>query len=324
MRELGIDWEGPPSQWLTIPRESIPICHINGDVFSPSGEFLYKLVAEGELGHGTYGIVQAFWKEMEDERILVALKRPKNNETNLLLEALFQWKLHKDLREFHISFAVPEVYDIVIDERTGDVWFTMEAFNPMLLSYWCQRHLKEGEYMFGLLILQLALVLEVFENGCGINHRDLKVNNILVVEEEVQFEAEWEGKNIPLTFPFRVVFIDFGDACLDAVLDLCEEDGIPSLEPCVKEGRDIFFVLGSLWAIPELRKYLESAWGEWIREKLSIETITSRLIEVLGVKYVNELTKKKNFLAQDCAPWKIIQDCIEYACDLKDKQSSDE
>jgi hypothetical protein len=61
----------------------------------------------------------------------------------------------------------------------------MESYDPVLLSTWCLHYITKGHTaIFGLVLLQIALILEVLENELQVDHRDLKVNNILVIDEK--------------------------------------------------------------------------------------------------------------------------------------------
>jgi hypothetical protein len=82
----------------------------------------------------------------------------------------------------------------------------MEAFSPSLLSDWIRRpHVSRH---FGKVLLQLALLLEVLEVELLIDHRDLKVNNLLILDEPVEVAIEWHGEPMTLQFSFRIVLLN--------------------------------------------------------------------------------------------------------------------
>jgi len=304
---LRINWSGLPSAWNTLPRSLLPTCSTAGIIKDTSGNFIAQLFAKNPLGQGTFGRVDAFIRKTSTDESTVALKRPKHPNLDLFQEALFQWKLHNDLYRYGISFCVPKVIDIVRYEPSNDIWFTMEAFEPVLLSDWSVKHATAEN--IPLLLLQIALILEVFEQEFYMDHRDMKVNNILVVNESVNLKINWKTKK-EITFPFRIVFIDFGFACTN-LLDL--RDGLPQLNSCPKEGRDIFQILVSLWRIRSLRTRLEPSWGKWIRSCIeSANPAYLRLTEQSdNLNWMYDATDLKGFRAPLCAPWRIIQDCME-------------
>ncbi len=311
---LGIEWKGSPRLWNMLDRKLIPYCDANGRVFDISGNLKFTLVPEGPLGKGTFGIVDAFQKIIPGETSrIVALKRSNHKSIDLLLEGLFQWKLHNEMEKYNLGFCIPKVYDIVRFQVTGDIWFTMESFEPILLSQWCVKNLGSNpKRLFALLLLQISLVLEVFENKLFVDHRDLKLNNILIKDEPITIHFKWNQKDHSLTFPFQIVLVDFGFACIQRLLDLREGDGLPPIDPCPKIGRDIFQVLASLWSIKVLRGFLQAIWGGWIREKLRTDHRSYMgLAETMeSLDWMYTLTDSDTFQAPHCAPTNIIEDCL--------------
>jgi serine/threonine protein kinase len=312
---LGIAWTGSPARWHVIPRTSIPVCGIQGDVRDCSNTLLFTLKAKHALGSGTFGSVDAFFRSTPDGNTkVVAMKRPKHPQNDLFIEALFQWKLHNDLKDYNLSFCIPRVYDIVRYKPTDDIMFTMESYEPVLLSTWCVQHITKGyTTLFGLILLQIALILEVLENELQVDHRDLKVNNILVIEEKTTITITFEGKEKELIFPFKLVVIDFGFACKGKVLDVREGDGLPTMDLCPKDGRDLFQVIVSLWSIETLRGILEPRWGTWVRQRIESAKKGTyvRLAETSKtLDWMHIVTEDRFFRAPLCTPWSIIQDCI--------------
>jgi serine/threonine protein kinase len=170
-----------------------------------------------------------------------------------------------------------------------------------------------------MIMVQLAVILEVFQKDSLIDHRDLKVNNILIVEEETKMPITWEGKDTTLTFPFRIVILDFGFACINNSVDV--KDGLPSLDVCPKEGRDMFQLLVSLWNIPILRRCLDARWGDWVRNTLSSAKGDSaayiRLAEgVHPITWMYGVTQELGFTAPACSSATILRTCMKYVCPL--------
>jgi serine/threonine protein kinase len=312
LASLGIPWKGSPRLWHTISRNLLHTCTIQGNVIDSSGLILYSLKPLSSLGEGTFGNVDSFRCICQGSERVVAIKRPKYPEVDLFIEALFQWRTHNELKKFSLSFCVPEVYDIFIFKQTGDVWFSMQPFNASLLSVWSLVNLRKENY-FGYLMLQIALTLEVLQNVLHIDHRDLKVNNILIVDTPVDINIMWKGKKITVCFPFHIVFVDFGYACARGLVDV-KNDGIPLIDFCPKEGRDIFQILVSLWRIKEIRNILEFKWGAWIRTKIDTtqpHLCYLRLVETIAdLNWMYAVTDNTSFKAPLCTPIVIITECM--------------
>lgn len=307
------EWRDSPLLWNSFPIKLLPKCSVKGELYDTSGVFICNYSPIKSLGAGTFGHVDAFTRtDSNKNSTIVAIKRPKFPEMKLLIEALFQWKLHHDLIAYGLSFCVPNVYDIFLYKQTGDVWFSMDAYEPKLVSQWCLKHIHNTK-LFVLLILQIALILEVFEDDLKIDHRDLKINNMLILDEPVTIGIAWKNVEKNIEFPFRLVFVDFGFACMDTRVDVKNSE--PTLDACPKEGRNIFQILVSLWNSSSIRNTVDSSWGDWIRKR--IYTIypsnypALRLTESdkdLGWMYA--LTDNQEFRAPLCAPRKIIKDCM--------------
>jgi serine/threonine protein kinase len=313
LKELGIHWSGTPKNWKDIPLQYLPICSHRGEVKDGSGVLLFTLYPKETLGKGTFGIVESFYKKYANsEKVeVVAMKRPTHPKSELLYEGLMQWKLHKELKIYGIEFFVPEVYDILLDSRTEDVWFTMEALEPILLSQWCVgKSSIEIPRLFGLVLLQIALLLEVLEEGIHFDHRDLKVNNLLIVEQPVSIQIQWKGEDRTIHFPFRIVLVDFGFSCIGGVIDIQENKGLPPIDACPKLGRDMFQVLVSLWSIKCLRGMLESTWGNWVRKRLMHNQYILLTETSTTLDWMYLITGKPEFNAPLCTPNAILKDCI--------------
>ena len=319
LENLGIPWKGTPREWGSIDRNLLHVCNVKGEVFDSSGLYLYRLSPVENLGEGTFGKVDSYkclYKDTEGQsghsgqsrKSIVAIKRPKFPEVDLFMEALFQWRIRDCLEEYGLGFSIPQVYSIMKFKQSGDIWFSMKSYKAMLLSAWCLQNIKKDGKLFTLLLLQISLVLEVMENVLRVDHRDLKVNNIMVVDEKCEIDV---GQAKKMVFPFHIVFIDFGYACAGKLIDIKTSDGIPPIDMCPKEGRDMFQILVSLWRIQALREILDQRWGTWIRSRIESGGAYLRLAEcAMDLNWLYSVTENTGFRAPLCAPSLIIQDCM--------------
>ncbi len=318
LESLGIEWKSRPNGWIYIPKKIIPFSTIKADVKSVKGEHLFHLHPLQALGKGQFGQVDKFEKQFPDgRRKIVALKTPLNETVNLLYEALFQWSLHQELKRFSMESVIPEVYDIFVSRPSGVIYYTMEYFQPQLLSSWCAKHFKKNPNLFPQVLLQIAYILDIFEYELLIDHRDLKVNNILVLDEPVTFK---KGTPQEIKFPFRVIIIDFGYSCIHKMLDIRDLDpelGIISPSDfCPKVGRDIFQVLVSIWSREDIRQFIGAIWGGWIRERIhSADEKSKNYVKLTEtereLKWMYWETDDKEFKAPMCSPKQIITDCLK-------------
>lgn len=312
LHSIGIAWKGSPRLWGEIPLNLLPTCCAKGVVRSPEGKVLFTLRPKHEIARGSYGQIDAFYKKGEEETV-VAVKRPRGSG-NFLTEALVQWYLGKRLSSYGISPCIPLVHDIFLFKPDNTIWFTMDIFKPLLFSQWCVQVLPSQPELFPQIMVQLSIILEVFQRDVLLDHRDLKVNNILIVEEKTVMPITWESKETTITFPFRIIILDFGFACINATVDV--KDDLPKLDVCPKEGRDMFQLLVSLWNIPTLRRSLESTWGEWIRKALRSANGDSsayvRLAEgIHPIHWMYSVTRDVAFTAPACSSSFILSECMK-------------
>ena len=305
LASLGIPWTGDPSAWRTLDHSLLSSCSAQGQVSDASG-LRFTLKYTRTLGSGTFGLVDEFSRQTPDgASTLIALKRPRHPGIDFLLEALVQWRLRAYLEDYGLGFCIPQVYDIFRDQRTNSVWFTMDVYEPCLLSAWILR--PSSVPLFGSVLLQLALVLDVLETKFSFDHRDLKVNNILIVETPVTIQTTWRGGR-DLHFPFHIVLVDFGFSCQGGFVDIRAGEGLPPLDACPKVGRDLFQILVSLWSIHALREKVATAWGAWIRACLGIYITWIDTQTTLDWMYA--VTDQRGFTAPRCAPSAVIAECM--------------
>jgi serine/threonine protein kinase len=323
LQELKIPWQGRPAEWKDIPRDYLPSCSIHGVVTDSSGSVVGTLTPLSAIGEGTFGHVDKMqWEDSSSgKRMILAMKRPNNSKIDMFLESLLQWKLRKKLAEFGIAYCVPEVHLIFRykPSNADNAWFLMEYFEPKLLLCWLLEELPQykqsASLVFCKLLLQISLFLEVFQNTLKVDHRDLKGDNILIVNKPCSTEVHWNSEDLIIDFPFHIVFLDFGFACLDKLFDLQEPDGLPVLKACPKVGRDIFQILVMVWSSRTLRGLLEPEWGNWFRAKLNgvyPRRNFARLVETCrDLEWLHGVTEDREFTAPLCAPFYVIRECMQ-------------
>jgi serine/threonine protein kinase len=298
-----------------MEEKKIKICTVRAEVLNEKGEIEYFLKPVKPLGKGTFSHVDLFERKFPDgKKDHVAMKRPNHKNLNFMKEAVFQDTLHRKLKQYGLSFCVAEVYDIIQFQQSKLISFLMECFEPVFLDRWLELQFqkqKDTRYFVAKFLLQIALILEVFEERLHIDHRDIKTNNMIVLESPVHIDIKWKEKRKTIDFPFRIVFLDFGYACRG---EKDENSKIPPIDPCPKLGRDFYQVLACLWNIKILRYYLEAAsWGKWIRERLESCMPNHGLHKIEGSKdlsWLVDATDLQHFVAPLCAPSVVINDCL--------------
>jgi serine/threonine protein kinase len=119
------------------------------------------------------------------------------------------------------------------------------------------------ERMFFHILFQLSFLLHTIQKHLPLDHRDMKLDNLWIVEAPVKYTVHLPAI-VPTTYtaPIRVVLLDFGFACLGTaeqttVLNL--GNVIPDVDPCPKEGRDLYHILNRMLEPPAARQALSSS-----------------------------------------------------------------
>ena len=206
------------------------------------------------LAHGRNGVI-SYASRTPGKKEAICIKRPMEADFSLCAEALIQWICSRSLEAAGIYGAVPAVHDIF--QYAGETRFSMDfiegvsAVDALLSS-------NEPDRMWLQILSQAALILGYLEEHIHLDHRDLKANNLWIRPRPVNYSLSVGGTQWAVSAPFQVVILDFGFSCIgndsgNAVVSL--SDGvIPKIDPCPKEGRDLFQLIASMWSVKEVRE----------------------------------------------------------------------
>jgi serine/threonine protein kinase len=181
-----------------------------------------------------------------------------------------QWLAANALEVAGIQGAVPRVYDLF--QYAGETRFTMDYIEGAS-SVQAILESEDPERTFTHILAQTALILGYLQETIHLDHRDLKADNLWIRPTPVHYRVRVGGKMWTLTSPFQVVILDFGFACLggpdgNAVVNL--SDGVlPTIDPCPKEGRDLFQLLVSIWSVPAIRAKMSAPFHTQLERLLS-------------------------------------------------------
>jgi serine/threonine protein kinase len=301
--------------------EKIPHSHLSrfespSQIVTNKGTLRSSLFFTGNVGHGSYGTIHLAMRSLPSgEKHEVVCKQPKMKELNQVLEAILQHISHLTLKEQGIPWAVPCVYDLFW--RNKETWFSMEHVRGTNLLRWI-RMSTQPDCDILLLISQVALILSILQQNCGLDHRDMKIDNLMIREIPCSIVAKVGGNTWKLEAAFQVVILDFGFACLgslpagtDAVINLGEV--LPPMDPCPKEGRDMFHFLVSILSLEPIRErmspFLISHFDEWLNIK---GKNFGSMARKWGQKdWVHLLTGQRDFRAPACSPLLLLENCTK-------------
>lgn len=224
------------------------------------------------VNQGNYGLIQEATRHGTDgSSRLVAVKRPREAGGELLWEAILQKRVSRVLTEHGFAGACPNVYDVF--QYGGEDRFTMDWIPGMSVG----RYLQEGVNpeavtpTFLNLVSQLAMILLVLQRELRMDHRDMSPNNLWVRPLATPRVYTLDCPGLPrleLPISVQLVLLDFGSACLgtpdstSSAVNLAAP-AIPDLDPCPKEGRDLYHILNQLLAMPGIRRWMGRDVLQW-------------------------------------------------------------
>jgi serine/threonine protein kinase len=214
------------------------------------------------LAHGRNGVI-SYASRTPGKKEAICIKRPMEADFSLCAEALIQWICSRSLESAGIYGAVPAVHDIF--QYAGETRFSMD-FIEGVSAVDAMLQCPEPDTLWLQILAQAALILGYLEENVRLDHRDLKANNLWIRQRPVQYSLKVGGIQWEVTAPFQVVILDFGFSCIgndagNAIVSL--SDGVvPKIDPCPKEGRDLFQLVASMWSVEGIRDRIGSEIAE--------------------------------------------------------------
>lgn len=241
----------------------------------------------------------------------LCVKRPHDPEFSLCSEAILQWLCSTALKRGGINGAVPHVYDIF--EYTGETRFSMEFVNGVS-ALEAIATAADPDATCLQILAQAALLLGYLEDTLRLDHRDLKADNLWVRHQSpIEYVLRVGGKRWYLTAPFQVVILDFGFACLggqdgNAIVNLGAPQ-YPSMDPCPKEGRDLFQFVASLWSVDLVRGRLSPALQAELRELLTYRgaAFADTASRHSHIEWIYDAVKARKFRYPPLHPTALLQ-----------------
>ena len=261
------------------------------------------------IDHGSYGDIYKAKRTIADHTQEVLIKQPKFEEMNLTQEAIIQHIAHMTLETYHCAWAIPKVHDIFVNKK--GVCFTMEYVHGQLVSDWIQT-IKGSQLpqLFHLFIAQVSLLLWLLETHLGLDHRDLKANNLVIRNEPCVLKLMLGGHPWILKSPFQVVILDFGFACIGDLIHL--GDVLPPMDPCPKDGRDIFHLLVSILGLSSVQTNFSPSLLQQIDKWMAVgsKSYADMARRWPTENWVHLVTSERSFTIDSCKPEKILKSLL--------------
>jgi serine/threonine protein kinase len=180
---------------------------------------------------------------------------------SVLYEATIHALVVQLFRNLKWSFAVPQLYEVFLKGSRSSqsiydvrkIVLSMEYIQGItLFDFFKQRLIinnqTKNDKIFLRILAEIALLTSQIESHLRMNHRDMKVNNILIRNKNEDwigvFGEFYPALNSFDDFPYNIVLIDYGFACISCGegmdLPLVEAGNwFRSSDVCFKEGRDM-------------------------------------------------------------------------------------
>ena len=213
---------------------------------------------------GGYGILQFALRNNNQ----VLIKGPLYEGDSFINEGLIQYYSYKILEKYNLQFSIPKVYEIFL--KSNNIYLCMEYLETITFdTFLLQSNQPENDLLYSL--LQVCIILNILENKIYFNHRDLRITNILILNKPVEYTFNYQCKKYKIQTSFHICLIDFGFACIgkEKTTMNANEKLFSNSVKCLKDGRDIFQLLVSIWSIKGIRDKVNESFKEKINGLLN-------------------------------------------------------
>ena len=198
----------------------------------------------------------------------VGLVLPAEDVTAHTSEALLHVLAWKTMANTATPWAIPRPYE-VFGDRCSSGWksmsFCMSYVNGRILhthiqKYWKPNTKTENSRSFLEILGQIAYILHHLQCKIRLNHRDIKINNIMIRNASKPVHLTLDGDTI--TTDYEITVIDFGFACVglpppqEPITAFQAGSWFPPGDLCCKVGRDIAQLIFCIHCYFPIEEYL--------------------------------------------------------------------
>lgn len=205
---------------------------------------------------------------------------------SFLYEAALHAIVLQTFQSHGLSSIVPELYEVfaiskyqrpTLPSQITHIIMNMDLIQGETLFTYFAKNKITDELLVDILI-QLCVYLDILQTELRFNHRDFKINNVLIRNDHAGFSRVLEPTYLKSSWTCKkdLVIIDFGFSCI-----ACSEEDRTSLiqagswfsheHECVKKGRDIALFLYSLQAYYPLQTRISPALFQILRNACIVE-----------------------------------------------------
>lgn len=170
---------------------------------------------------------------------------------------ILAWNL---MKQTALPSSIPRPYEC-FKRKDGQMFLCMSYVQGTTLSEYLSRVFIDGSskrantILFLEVIGTLAYILHYLQTFLCLNHRDAKVNNILINQRETPIEIQLESHRLRSTK--EITLIDFGFACLGCSITVIQAGNwFKTTDLCCKAGRDLAQMIFCIHSIFPLNRFL--------------------------------------------------------------------
>ena len=320
LEDLGIDSTVALGDLKSIPSSSLPILTRTSELRMPDKSLRAHLYLKHQISEGSFGEIRMATRvDLSGIHQDLLVKSPRLDIQDIKLEAIIQHSAYTCLIANRVPWAIPAVYDIF---RYGKkTMFSMEYIAGYYLDEWFTKT-KQPDTDFLYMMAQLSIYLCILHQCLGLDHRDLKADNLLISPHPCRLRFQYKTTVYAIDSPFRLHMLDFGFACLgdseppgsNAFLTL--GDVLPVIDPCPKEGRDLFQLLLSLLCIRAIRLVISHTTLASIERWTGKEGIELAEKSLEDIRWIYLKTSRSFFTCPTSTPYNILRDILTLAPEL--------
>jgi serine/threonine protein kinase len=276
---------------------------------------------------GKFGCVYLVYREKGQDGNYVFLKTSVKHPQALLLEGILHSISHSILSWYGFPNAIPKVLDIIQHPDFGIVFSTQRIPGSQIFADYLKDALQwetpceENDHIVFQVIAQVATYVAILESVIGLNHRDLKGTNVLMVSATEPWvkSVSVKSRTWSLRSNLQTILIDFGFACVGTEgrkTVISAGEYLPTIDFCPKEGRDLFLFFAGLWNVEAFRKSLTEKGGKLFYKWLRDTSETSWADWLIASTYKNLqsmylLTNADHFESAPSAPLAVLENIAE-------------
>ncbi len=274
---------------------------------------LFDAVAKGSYGN----IYSSRWENNIEELYI------KQSEFPVIKEVLLQILAHCVLDVYQFSWVVPKINDVFCNKEFGNM-FTMipqkdsAIYQTYLETYYQSSPCIENDIMIFEIVCQLALYNYILEEETGLNHRDLRSPNILMIypnESQKTITHVANGFQITIHANNHALMVDFGNSCIpNTETKVYTPSDQYSIDSTPKAGRDLFQMLAYLYNQKFIRNgltekghalfntFLQGStrnWAKFLVESKYSEKKTFDVIYLMSFGF--------KFFSVQCTPFSVFE-----------------